>query len=196
MELVQQIVAFHTRHNAEPEAVDLLMEVEDLDLLVEHVGKTNFKRTCLYLISLARLVPGPDDMLVLDIASMINLKFEEYPNALLTALFLDNKEYVKQVFTSCDDLRKKQICYILAQHGSNFELNDEMMSEDDEREAMHDIINNAKLSDGYLTLACDIEVMEAKTPEDIYKVLNVSFHVIDLTLDAYFKICCCDDIPS
>ena len=41
-----------------------------------------------------------------------------------------------------------------------------------------------------------IEVMEAKTPEDIYKVLNVSFHVIDLTLDAYFKICCCDDIPS
>nr|XP_011466925.1 PREDICTED: 26S proteasome non-ATPase regulatory subunit 2 homolog A isoform X1 [Fragaria vesca subsp. vesca] len=175
MELVQQIVAFHMRHNAEPEAVDLLMEVEDLDLLVEHVDKTNFKRTCLYLISLARLVPGPDDMLVLDIAFMINLKFEEYPNALLIALFLDNKEYVKQVFTSCDDLlRKKQFCYILARHGSNFELNDEMVSEDEEREAMQDIINNAKLSEGYLTLARDIEVMEAKTPEDIYKA-----HLLD-----------------
>ncbi|XP_004307052.1 PREDICTED: 26S proteasome non-ATPase regulatory subunit 2 homolog A-like [Fragaria vesca subsp. vesca] len=170
MELVQQIVAFHMRHNAEPEAVDLVMEVEDLDLLVEHVDKTNFKSTCLYLISLVRLVPGPDDMLVLDIAFMINLKFEEYPNALLIALFLDNKEYVKQVFTSCDDLlRKKQFCYILAQHGSNFELNDEMVSEDEEREAMQDIINNAKLSEGYLTLARDIEVMEVKTPENIYK---------------------------
>lgn len=42
--------------------------------------------------SYCRLVPGPDDMLVLDIAFMINLKFEEYPNALLIALFLDNKE--------------------------------------------------------------------------------------------------------
>ena len=83
-----------------------------------------------------------------------------------------------------------------ALQGINFELNDEMVSEDEEREAMQDIINNAKLSEGYLTLARDIVVMEAKTPEDIYKVLNVSFHVIDLTLDAYFKICCCDDIPS
>ncbi|XP_062007686.1 26S proteasome non-ATPase regulatory subunit 2 homolog A isoform X1 [Rosa rugosa] len=175
MELVQQIVAFHMRHNAEPEAVDLLMEVEDLDLLVEHVDKTNFKRTCLYLTSSARYLPGPDDMLVLDIAFMIYLKFEEYPNALQIALFLDNKEYVKQVFTSCDDLlRKKQFCYILARHGSNFELNDEMVAEDEEREALQDIINNAKLSEGYLTLARDIEVMEAKTPEDIYKA-----HLLD-----------------
>ncbi|KAK9922602.1 hypothetical protein M0R45_031060 [Rubus argutus] len=175
MELVQQIVAFHMRHNAEPEAVDLLMEVEDLDLLVEHVDKTNFKRTCLYLTSSARYLPGPDDMLVLDIAFMIYLKFEEYPNALQIALFLDNKEYVKQVFTSCDDLlRKKQFCYILARHGSNFELNDEMVVEDEEREALQEIINNAKLSEGYLTLARDIEVMEAKTPEDIYKA-----HLLD-----------------
>ncbi|XP_050381394.1 26S proteasome non-ATPase regulatory subunit 2 homolog A isoform X2 [Argentina anserina] len=175
MDLVQQIVAFHMRHNAEPEAVDLLMEVEDLDLLVEHVDKTNFKRTCLYLTSSARYLPGPDDMLVLDIAFMIYLKFEEYPNALQIALFLDNKEYVKQVFTSCDDLlRKKQFCYILARHGCNFELNDEMVAEDEEREALQDIINNAKLSEGYLTLARDIEVMEAKTPEDIYKA-----HLLD-----------------
>ena len=55
MELVQQIVAFHMKHNAEPEAVDLLMEVEDLDLLVEHVDKTNHKRTCLYLTSSASM---------------------------------------------------------------------------------------------------------------------------------------------
>ncbi|PRQ22957.1 putative 26S proteasome regulatory complex, non-ATPase subcomplex, Rpn1 subunit [Rosa chinensis] len=132
-------------------------------------------------------LPGPDDMLVLDIAFMIYLKFEEYPNALQIALFLDNKEFVKQVFTSCDDLlRKKQFCYILARHGSNFELNDEMVAEDEEREALQDIINNAKLSEGYLTLARDIELMEAKTPEDIYKGLNFSFHVIDLTLNGYF----------
>ncbi|XP_038891598.1 uncharacterized protein LOC120080988 [Benincasa hispida] len=53
MELVQEIFAFHMKHNAEPEAVDLLMEVEDLDLLVEHVDSTNFKRICIYLTSSA-----------------------------------------------------------------------------------------------------------------------------------------------
>lgn len=175
MELVQQIVAFHMKHNAEPEAVDLLMEVEDLDLLVEHVDKTNFRRTCLYLASSARYLPGPDDMLVSDIAYSIYLKFEEYPNAIQIALFLDNMQYVKQVFTSCDDvLRKKQFCYILARHGITFELDDTMVADDEDREMLQEIINNSKLSEGYLTLARDIEVMEPKSPEDIYKA-----HLLD-----------------
>jgi 26S proteasome regulatory subunit N1 len=175
MELVQQIVAFHMKHNAEPEAVDLLMEVEDLDLLVEHVDKTNFKRTCLYLTGAAKYLPGPDDMLVLDIAYTIYMKFEEYPNALQIALFLDNLLYVKQVFQTCDDLqRKKQFCYILARHGTSFELDDEMCADDDEREGLQDIVNNTKLNEGYLTLARDIEVMEPKSPEDIYKA-----HLLD-----------------
>ncbi|KAL3645445.1 26S proteasome non-ATPase regulatory subunit 2 A [Castilleja foliolosa] len=49
-----------------------------------------------------------------------------------------------------------------------------MIKEDEEREAMQELINNAKLSEGYLTLARDIEVMEPKSPEDIYKA-----HLLD-----------------
>lgn len=175
MDLVKQIVAFHMKHNAEPEAVDLLMEVEDLDLLMDHVDKTNYKRTCLYLTSSAKYLPGPDDVLVLDIGYMIYMKFEEYPRALQIALFLDNMQYVKQVFTSCSDmLRKKQFCYILARHGITFELDEEMCADDEEREALQEIVNNTKLTEGYLTLARDIEVMEPKSPEDIYKA-----HLLD-----------------
>ncbi|KAL3509311.1 hypothetical protein ACH5RR_028712 [Cinchona calisaya] len=175
MELVQQIVAFHMQHNAEPEAVDLLMEVEDLDLLVEHGDKTNFRRTCLYLTSSAKYLPGPDDILVLDIAYTIYMKFEEFPRALQIALYLDNLQYVKQIFQICSDLLlKKQFCYILARHGITFELDEDMSADDEEREALQEIINNAKLSEGYLTLARDIEVMEPKSPEDIYKA-----HLLD-----------------
>ncbi|KAE8669714.1 26S proteasome non-ATPase regulatory subunit 2-like protein B [Hibiscus syriacus] len=174
MELVQQIVSFHMKHNAEPEAVDLLMEVEDLDLLLEHVDKTNFKRTCLYLTSAARLV--------VDIAYTIYMKFEEFASALQIALSLDNMQHMRQVFTSCDDQLKMQFCYILARHacfcyiavGITFELDDEMVADDDDREALQDIINNTKLSESYLTLVRDIEVMEPKSPEDIYKALIVA----------------------
>ncbi|GAB2290400.1 26S proteasome non-ATPase regulatory subunit 2 A, partial [Dionaea muscipula] len=42
------------------------------------------------------------------------------------------------------------------------------------REQVQDLINNTKLSEGYLTLARDIEVMEPKSPEDIYKA-----HLLD-----------------
>ncbi|CAK9169571.1 unnamed protein product [Ilex paraguariensis] len=51
---VLDIVAFHMKHNAELEAVDLLLEVEDLDELVAHMDTTNYQRTCLYLTSSAK----------------------------------------------------------------------------------------------------------------------------------------------
>lgn len=56
-----------------------------------HINLDLFLSLCLGDISLrSRYLPGPDDMLVLDIAYMIYLKFEEYPNALQIALYLDN----------------------------------------------------------------------------------------------------------
>lgn len=54
--------------------------------------------------------------------------------------------------------------------GTRFELDDDICADDEEREGLQEIINNSKLSEGYLTLARDIEVMEPKSPEDIYKV--------------------------
>ncbi|TVU07734.1 hypothetical protein EJB05_41103 [Eragrostis curvula] len=183
MELVQQIVSFHMKHNAEPEAVDLLMElihgirqVENLDLLVEHVDATNYKRTCLYLTSSSKYLPAPDDMLALKIAYEIYLKFGDLASALRIALLLDNKsQYVKQVYTATDDLLlKKQFSYIVARHGLSMEIDDEIAADENDKEALQEIVYNTKLSEGYLTLARDIEVMEPKSPEDIYKV-----HLID-----------------
>ncbi|CAL5199642.1 unnamed protein product [Lathyrus oleraceus] len=170
IELVRQIVAFHMNYNSEPEAVDLLMEVEDLDMLKEYVDKTNFKRTCLYLTSSARYLPEPNDMKVLDVAYSIYLKFEEYPNALRIALFMDKLQYARKVFTSCNDLhQKKQFCYIIARHGAAFVLDTEMAGNEDDRKMLQDILYNSKLSEGYLALARDVEVMEVKSPGDIYK---------------------------
>jgi len=176
MELVQQIVSFHMKHNAEPEAVDLLMEVEDLDLLVEHVDATNYKRACLYLTSSSKFLPAPDDMLALDIAYTIYMKFGDLASALRISLQLEKStQYVKQVYTATDDLLlKKQFSYLIARHGLAMEIDDEIAADDNDKEVLQEIVNNTKLSEGYLTLARDIEVMEPKSPEDIYKV-----HLID-----------------
>uniref|UniRef100_A0A0D3H595 26S proteasome non-ATPase regulatory subunit 2 homolog n=1 Tax=Oryza barthii TaxID=65489 RepID=A0A0D3H595_9ORYZ len=175
-ELVEQIVSFHMKHNAEPEAVDLLMEVEKLDLLVKHVDSTNYKRTCLYLTSSSKYLPAPDDMLALKIAFEIYMKFGDFANALRIALLLDDKSLeLKQIFTETDDFHlKKQFAFIIARHGLSTDIDDDIAADENEKEALQDIISNIKLSEGYLTLARDIEVMEPKSPEDIYKV-----HLID-----------------
>ncbi|XXG42954.1 hypothetical protein AAC387_Pa01g3101 [Persea americana] len=54
MTLVGQIVAFLIQHNAEPEAIDLLIKVGRLDMLLDHVESTNYRRTCLHLASATR----------------------------------------------------------------------------------------------------------------------------------------------
>uniref|UniRef100_A0A0E0HK64 26S proteasome non-ATPase regulatory subunit 2 homolog n=1 Tax=Oryza nivara TaxID=4536 RepID=A0A0E0HK64_ORYNI len=166
----------HEYHNAEPEAVDLLMEVEKLDLLVKHVDSTNYKRTCLYLTSSSKYLPAPDDMSALKIAFEIYMKFGDFANALRIALLLDDKSLeLKQIFTATDDFHlKKQFAFIIARHGLSTDIDDDIAADENEKEALQDIISNIKLSEGYLTLARDIEVMEPKSPEDIYKV-----HLID-----------------
>ena len=67
-------------------------------------------------------------------------------------------------------LKEQFIVLIVYMQGITFELDEEMVADDEDREWLQEIINNSKLSEGYLTLARDIEVMEPKSPEDIYKV--------------------------
>jgi hypothetical protein len=47
--LVRQIVPYNMAHNAEAEACDLLMEIEQLDLLEQFVDEGAYPRVCLYL---------------------------------------------------------------------------------------------------------------------------------------------------
>jgi RPN1 N-terminal domain len=75
--MVQQIVPFHIHHNAEAEAIDLLMEVQRLKLLLSLsdpttpttakkvvVDANNYQRICMYLIKAADYMSDPDDLTV------------------------------------------------------------------------------------------------------------------------------------
>lgn len=47
--LAKEIIPYNMLHNAETEACDLLMEIEQLDLLDHYVDENSFQRVCLYL---------------------------------------------------------------------------------------------------------------------------------------------------
>lgn len=53
MRLVNIIIPNFMSHHEEPEAVDLLMEVEDLSKLLDFTSVHNYERVCLYLLSCA-----------------------------------------------------------------------------------------------------------------------------------------------
>ena len=83
------------------------------------------------------------------------------------------QELVKKTVSSCDDaLIKKQLGYLLARQGVALNLEDTAgasMDEDLQME-LQEIISNSKLSELYLSLARDLDVMEAKLPEEVRDV--------------------------
>jgi 26S proteasome regulatory subunit N1 len=66
LKMVDVIVPFHVTHNAEAEAVDLLIEVQRLKILLklDTIDDNNFGRICLYLIKTADFMSDPDDLVV------------------------------------------------------------------------------------------------------------------------------------
>ena len=60
---------------------------------------------------------------------------------------------------------KKQMCLLLARQRINYEVDDD----DEDAEELNELIGNEKLSEEFLKVAQDLDVMDPKTPEDIYK---------------------------
>lgn len=86
MKLVETIVPYFMDHHEEPEAVDLLMEVENLHRIVEYASEHNYERVCLYLLSCASYAADPEEMMKsFKTAFDIYMKLKKYPHALRIA---------------------------------------------------------------------------------------------------------------
>jgi len=167
MTLVDQIVPFNITHNAEPEACDLLLEVERLSDILNFVDEANFERICLYLLGNADYAVESENLDILRVVLQIYQKLNRLPEALFVAMRIDDPTLVKEVFQSTEDpTMKNQLAFLLGrQRYFNFEEEDEELS---------DLIGNAKLETYYHELAKDLSVEEPKAPKDIYKM-----HLID-----------------
>jgi len=166
MNLVTDVVPYLMGHNAEAEACDVLMEIERLDTLEKYVDESAFSRVCLYLTSCVPYVPEPENTTLLKTALSIYRKFNKYPEAMRCAIELNDMPLVQEIFTSCNDiLQQKQLSFILGRQQIFLELNDEM----DEYDDLVEIMSNSQLNHHFLALARELDIMEPKVPEDIYK---------------------------
>lgn len=82
---------------------------------------------------------------------------------------MNRYEAIAGLLTECDDpLLRKQMCILLGRHRVNYEIDDSEV-QDDDIETLNGLIGNANLSEQFLKLAQDLDVMDPKLPEDIYK---------------------------
>lgn len=163
--LVHNIVPFHMAHNAEAEAVDLLLETDQLSTLVTsgHIDHENYARVCLYLLRCGDYVGDTDDsQAIFEVAFRLYLNVGKQPDALRVALKMSSMDRIKEAMAACtDEATKKQMGFILGRHRAELEVDD-----DDDLAAL---VGNEKLSEYFAGLARELDVTDAKTPEDIYK---------------------------
>lgn len=88
-------------------------------------------------------------------------KVKQLPDALRIAIRIGDDELIRSVYQSCEDpTTRKQLAFMLARHKLFTVVEDEDNA---------DVINHTNLSESFLTLGKDLDVVEAKTPDDIYK---------------------------
>ncbi|KAI8986996.1 armadillo-type protein [Pilobolus umbonatus] len=161
VDLALEIVPFFLKHNAEADAVDLLLEVESIDQLARFVDKDTYERVCLYMIGCVNLLAPPDDLAFLRTARAIYRQQGKFSQALNLSIRVGDMELIKEDFEQCNDPSlKKQMAFQLARQQIYIETEDQDLNA---------CINNTNLSRYFLSLARELDVMEPKVPEDIYK---------------------------
>ncbi|TMW46881.1 hypothetical protein DOY81_008045 [Sarcophaga bullata] len=166
IELVKQIIPYNMEHNAEADACDLLIEIDHLHLLQEYVDESAYPRVCLYLQSCYPYVPEPDNTIILETALQLSRKFNQYTQAMRLALMLNDMEKITEIFKETKDPAiQKQLAFMLARQQVCLELDESFPDYDD----LMEIMSNANLNKHFLNLARELDIMEPKTPEDIYK---------------------------
>lgn len=87
---------------------------------------------------------------------------QKFPEALLMVLKLHNKEKISEVMETCEDeTTLKQMAYMIGRQRIGFET---------ENEDLHKIISYEFLSTSYISLGRELDVLQPKTPEQIYKM--------------------------
>ncbi|EMG46092.1 RPN1 26S proteasome regulatory subunit RPN1 [Candida maltosa Xu316] len=163
VKLAVQIVPFFLKHNAEADAVDLLLEIESIDKLPQFVDENTYARVCLYVTSCVPYLAPPDDISFLNTAYSIYLSHNQLTQALTLAIKLDDNELIKQVFDSTkDESVHKQLGFILSQQNSNFKY-------PGENPEVQECISNVKLAEYFQYLVKELNLLDPKVPEDIYK---------------------------
>jgi 26S proteasome regulatory subunit N1 len=159
--LVHQVVTFMMGHQDEPAACDLALEIDEAPRLLEYCDASNYNRVAQYLMAVSKYVPTPEDHRLLEVVYSIYVKAGSMTNALRLAVALKDTEKVKAVFEACQNEKlKKQLALMCGRFRMFVETGSEELDE---------LVGNNKLSEHFLYTARDLDSLDPKTPEDIYK---------------------------
>lgn len=122
------------------------------------------------------LLTYPDNDKFLRTAYQIYRKYKQYTQAVVLAIRLNDRDLIEETFNSTDDKAiRRQMAFLIARQRIWFEVSDE---EDPE---LQECLNNSKLTEHFKSLGKELNILDPKTPDDIYKTHLESSKTAGLT---------------
>jgi 26S proteasome regulatory subunit N1 len=178
IDLALVLVPLFLKSNAEADAVDLMSELEIIEDIPKFLDKDTHPRVCLYMVSMVNLLTYPEDQQFLRTAHDIYKQYDQLTQAIVLAIRLNDTDLIKSDFESTNDVTlKKQMAFLIARQQIVLDL----PTETEEEQEIAECLNNTKLPEHFKALAKELNILDPKTTEDIYKSHLESNRVAGLT---------------
>jgi len=107
------------------------------------------------------LLSPPDDKTTLETAHSIYRKYNKLAQAITLAIRLNDVDLIREDLDAAEDpVLKKQLAFLVARQQISLDTLDQ---------DINDALNNTRLSEHFAALGKELNILDAKTPEDIYK---------------------------
>lgn len=166
IDLALVLVPLFLKSNAEADAVDLMSELEIIEELPKYLDENTYPRVCLYMVSMVNLLTYPEDQQFLRTAHDIYKNYNQLTKAIVLAIRLNDIELIRSDFDSTDDVAlKKQMAFLIARQ----QIWLDVPTDTEEEQEIADCLNNIKLPEHFKALGKELNILDPKSTEDIYK---------------------------
>ncbi|KAJ7849310.1 26S proteasome regulatory complex non-ATPase subcomplex Rpn1 subunit [Mycena leptocephala] len=154
--LAKECAVFLIGHNAEPDAVDLLEELEIVDEVAQLVDDNTYNRVCQYMIRC----------------------HHKFPEALALVIRLGDPDLIREDFNGAGNpLMKRQLAFLLARAQTPIEWlrtpsenpDKEIDIEDEFPKDLRECLSNTRMSGHFRDFGKELGVTDPKSLEDVYK---------------------------
>ncbi|KAE8352637.1 armadillo-type protein [Aspergillus coremiiformis] len=165
IDLSLSLVPYFLSHNAEADAVDLLSELEIIEEIPRFLDENTYSRVCLYMVTMVNLLTYPEDQQFLRTAHEIYVRYKELTKAIVLAIRLNDTDLIKSDINATSDRSlKKQMAFLVARQQIWLD-----MPEEEEDQSFMDCLNNTLIPSHFKSLGKELNILDPKMPEDIYK---------------------------
>ena len=162
--LTRTLVPYFLSHNAEADAVDIMSEMEIIQEIPMYLDENTYARVCLYMVSMVNLLTYPEDQQFLQTAHDIYKQYNKLPQAMVLAIRLNDLELIQKDFDSTDDMSLKRQMGLQVARQQIW-----LPAEDIEDQQLLECLSNERLPEHFKSLGKELNILEPKQPEDIYK---------------------------